>query len=328
MVPTAISATSYGMLTDQRTFSPDITATSRVHSLIEIDLTRQEAGSWQHRHDPALVVDTGTSAIICRTPAQPRSPATGDEPADVVVDDRTLSVVVSVDVLDACVAGGPPLRYGGEITVEPRDDETVRVAFEGGIPPFPAFELYAAVDHNAPVAVIQAGVQPGSGPSDVLFGAARYISGSADLLIGCGDCNAGMCCFDAIGAPYCATDEFDLVLSGGPSPSDPIAVDDDLQVRLGSASTESDGPIIDDVDGAATWHQPVTFRARNGDELLVTAQDVFPPCRGLSPLYLHRIPDGAIQVLSPVGVEPACLDEPPGDFATATYRIALPCPAL
>lgn len=331
MIPATISGTQRWTLTHQRSFSPDITAMSLVHSAVEIDLTARTRARWRHRRDPVVVIDATSAAELCRLPVgeEDPGPLLGGPP--ISPDGRTLSVGLSLAVRDACLTGASVVRYGGTITIEGQaGDETVRVGFDGQIAPFLAFELYAAIDNGAPTPILQVDAPPGSGPADLLFAPPRPLAGSAELIAGCGACDTGMCCRDLTGAVRCVADSFDLILSGGPSPTDSINVDDDFSVVLSAAPGPSarlriNRPLFADTDQLASALPPISFQARNGDELTIVASDA-GGCRALDPLYLHRPHDDAVQVLSPTGVAPDCVDRPPGEFFDETFRIALPCP--
>jgi hypothetical protein len=207
-------------------------------------------------------------------------------------------------------------------------EETAAITFDGAIPPFLAFELYASVNNGAPTPIVQAGAPPGSGPAELLFAPERRLAGSAELIAGCGGCDAGICCRDVSGEVRCVTAPFDVVLSGGPSPTDPLDVDDDLAIVL--SKVEAAGrlrvrqALLEDADQRASSLAPIPFQARNGDELTIVAEDA-GGCRALGPLYLHRPYDGAVQVVTPAGVHSDCADQPAGAFFRETVRIALPC---
>lgn len=82
------------------------------------------------------------------------------------------------------------------------------------------------------------------------------------------------------------------VLPGGPSSSTPRSVDDDLCARLNGAA------LVNDAKSTAGDIPAVPFTARTGDALAVTATDVNPACRGVSPLWRHCTTSGAKRQLS------------------------------
>jgi hypothetical protein len=112
----------------------------------------------------------------------------------------------------------------------------------------------------------------------------------------------------------------DAILSGGPSPSEPVCVDDDIQVYLNGA------PIfIDDDHFAQCWPPISVGLVNNGDQLRVAAIDSFGVCHGLSPLYLHCPSTGDSQTLDAEGVPGVCDGAPPSDtpFYDKTFTINL-----
>lgn len=81
-------------------------------------------------------------------------------------------------------------------------------------------------------------------------------------------------------------------LSGGPSPTQNVAVDDDLFIYL------NDEPIFADANRHADIFSPIDFTADVGDVLTIVAEDSFGGCRSLSPeLSLHRLDTGAVRLL-------------------------------
>jgi hypothetical protein len=330
VVPAAVSGTQRWLLTHQRSFSPDLAAPSLVSSVVEIDLAKPTGAPWRHRWGEVVVIDGASTVELCRLPVVREDPGPLLGGPAVSPDGRTMTIGLAGAFRDACDAGAPVVRSAGTITIERQDaEEAVGITFDGVIPPFLAFELYASVNNGAPTAIVHAEAPPGSGPADLLFASERRLAGSAELIAGCGRCGVGMCCRDVSGEVRCVTAPFDLVLSGGPSPADPLGVDDDLSIVL----SKVEGPsgrlrvrqsLLDDADQRASLLDPVAFQARNGDDLVIVAGDA-GGCSALSPLYLHRPYDGAVQVVSPAGVRSGCTDQPPGEFFRETVRIALPC---
>jgi RHS repeat-associated protein len=76
------------------------------------------------------------------------------------------------------------------------------------------------------------------------------------------------------------------ILSGGPDPSTPMGVDDELYVYLNGTL------IFQSPDHYAGPEPYVEFGARSGDRLQVKAFDYFGFGRGLTPLWLYHTPSG------------------------------------
>ena len=89
-------------------------------------------------------------------------------------------------------------------------------------------------------------------------------------------------------------DRVELVLSGGPDPTDPLWVDDDLSVFLNTKAI-----LVDDNEHADEDLGTVSFTAKNRDRLRVVARDVHTGCRSRSPLYLHSTSDHTLHLLAP-----------------------------
>jgi hypothetical protein len=107
-----------------------------------------------------------------------------------------------------------------------------------------------------------------------------------------------------------------FVLAGGPTPADPIHVDDDLIVFI------NDLPIFQDRDGAAGVLAPVVFQASPGDELTVVGRDVQPCGRKIGPLWLHCAQGGEPRFLT-AGEDTGCNPdrELPRNFYRESWEI-------
>jgi hypothetical protein len=112
-------------------------------------------------------------------------------------------------------------------------------------------------------------------------------------------------------------DRVELVLSGGPDPTDPLWVDDDLSVFLNTNAL-----LVDDNEHSDEDLGTVSFTARNRDRLRVVARDVHSGCRSRSPLYLHSTTDGTLHHLAPEIND--CTGKPaPAVFYDKTFDITL-----
>ena len=172
-------------LTDQRGFSADPDAHSRMHSRAEIDLTRRELVSQHHRCDDTIQIDPETGEEVCR-----ETPDNSDMAFEALAQDPdtgVLSLKVHGSTKNACmkvanIKVSPNLDYTGEISIAMDDDRTkIDVTFDGWIETYPAFEMYAAVDGGTPVTVFQEGVQAGATPLNLAGPATRQIKYTARL---------------------------------------------------------------------------------------------------------------------------------------------------
>ena len=107
------------------------------------------------------------------------------------------------------------------------------------------------------------------------------------------------------------------ILSGGPSVSTPIVVDDDLQVML-------NGLVIgDDSNGKASSLPPLSFVAQVGDTLGIIARDSQASCRSLSPLWLHCATTGKKRQLTPGNNDGCAPGRTPGTFFSEVFTVSL-----
>jgi hypothetical protein len=132
------------LLTDQRAFSRDPGATSRMHSHVGVDLSGSEpVATITHRCDWTIVCDRSTGEVVCRS-----RPSVRRMGARVVSRDP---VVVSLDCATSCPCPGVPpalnaLEYRGTITYRPAIRD-LSVDLMVGL--FPAAEGYGSLNGGA-----------------------------------------------------------------------------------------------------------------------------------------------------------------------------------
>ncbi|HEY6155901.1 MAG TPA: DUF4157 domain-containing protein [Gemmatimonadales bacterium] len=131
-------------LTDNREFSSDITASARMHIEAQVAITRRDltfSGSWSY---PTREVDCEDGDIECDRRATPRALVTLVPNWPPYQEDPDLfQLPVTGAANDPCFTGSPDLDVAGMVRIDPRAQ---RLRFEGSIDPFPAFEMYAAVN--------------------------------------------------------------------------------------------------------------------------------------------------------------------------------------
>jgi hypothetical protein len=107
------------------------------------------------------------------------------------------------------------------------------------------------------------------------------------------------------------------IISGGPESTAAISVDDDLRITLNGT------PILNDGNKMAGTLPPVSFPAKVGDSLAVTAHDAVPSCRSLSPLWLHCATTGQKRQLFAGNNDGCAPGRTAGDFVNQVYTISL-----
>lgn len=115
--------------------------------------------------------------------------------------------------------------------------------------------------------------------------------------------------FDGLGA----CDRY--LLAGGPFPTDPVHIDDDLGVFV------NDAPVFEDDDDTVNVMAPIPFLANPGDTLTVVARDE-GVCRKIGALWLHCPSTGKTKFLfggRDDGCDPA--RPAPEVFFTQTWTI-------
>jgi hypothetical protein len=163
-------------LTDQRTFSSDVHAKSRMHSEFRLDFTGPTAVLTQwHNCDWTTEVDCEDGDIECHKKGatnrmsfriRPGSPTAASGP-----------IVVEME----CAANNPcswssrlfgDIDYKGTVIVDPG---TRRIEIDALIDQFPAFESYATVNDGDGVALFQLGPPVGNTVMNLPRGANRRV---------------------------------------------------------------------------------------------------------------------------------------------------------
>jgi hypothetical protein len=170
--PTAISDC---YLTDDRSFSSRLGASSRMHSEIELDVARAAEVFQRHVCDPTHEIDCEDGDPECTTSSDTSRMHYRNVRG-------TPGTSITVDVLAAannpCQTGSPDIDYEGTFAV----DVTARtVNFDGKIDSFPAFEAYAAADGASGVTLFNTMPLPGKTPGDLFGGATRVQTGRATI---------------------------------------------------------------------------------------------------------------------------------------------------
>ena len=141
---TALDLGSVLLLTDQRAFSRDPGAASRMHSHVAIEVSgREPVVTIRHRADRAITCDRSTGEEICRARTSVRRMG-----ARVVSRDP---MVVTLDCATSCPCPGVPhglatLEYRGTITYRPA---LRALSVDLMVGQFPATEGYASVNDEA-----------------------------------------------------------------------------------------------------------------------------------------------------------------------------------
>ncbi|MGH2559991.1 MAG: hypothetical protein ACRDJH_13065 [Thermomicrobiales bacterium] len=176
--PTAINDC---FLTDQRTFSADFNAPSRMHSEITIDVENgrvvgERGGT--HWCSPTHEVDCEDGDVECTATARNR----GRFSVFWSSRDVTLfGVYLNADGNNPCWRGSPDIDYEGLFLIRlDASRERAVVTFAGRVDAFPAFEAYAS-SGGSPRPLFQLMPPVGNTPAELFADAARPVGGIAEL---------------------------------------------------------------------------------------------------------------------------------------------------
>jgi hypothetical protein len=175
---------------DQREFSDDIHASSRLHSEVEIGGLDQSDRSinfqWHacgesHALDAdGNITERATAPTTDMSFSNLRRNQTAD-PNGGVIDDSANPNLVQIDVSGSgrvpfdVAPYVPSIDYVGTLSFDP-DSRTAR--FRGGIDGFPSYEVYVAVDNAAPV---QLGAFKANDPFDLVGDANHHVDVSVTV---------------------------------------------------------------------------------------------------------------------------------------------------
>jgi hypothetical protein len=172
-------------LTDQRSFSNDLEASSRMHSEIEIDLDQRVISREFHHCHPTIEVDAETGEVKCEESAGTEHMKFSN--FEISDDARNIQVEIKGSSKNPCLKivhlkVSPNLDYYGTISIQldPAHQES-QITFNGKIETYPAFEMYASVNNGSPITVFQADVESGKTAVNLIGPPGRDISGEAHL---------------------------------------------------------------------------------------------------------------------------------------------------
>jgi len=158
-------------LTDQRSFSADINASSRMHSEAKIDLDKPSLLYQKHGIGPSTVIQCGTGNVTCK-----------EISTNVSMSFKLLGISSDNQIMIQVKGSGGPgcigsltrkvgqflldgkIDYGGTFYVKRKARNYVDVGFLGTVDLFPAYEFVAMLNDSNPVHLGGKLPAPGSSP--------------------------------------------------------------------------------------------------------------------------------------------------------------------
>lgn len=156
--------------TDNRGFSPDVSASCRMHSEFQLDLTSHELRQ-THYCGETIEYDCEDGDIECRATADTSNMGFSNLRWQ---DGSTIMVDLAGAATNPCMLGSPKLGYTGTFAV---DLAARTVAFSGRVNRFPAYEAYATVNGGVTGTVFT--YRPKGDPEDFSPVAMDTVSGTA-----------------------------------------------------------------------------------------------------------------------------------------------------
>jgi len=175
---------------DNRSFSSDIHASSRMHSEVEVTrLGTPDAGESFHWHncDPSHKIDCSSGAVLEEARGDTSRMAykvnIGSFP-DPVASVHDLATPSTVRIAYVGAANLPLLSHAPDIDMNmvfTLDPVTGILSFEGAVDAFPSFEGYAAANNGAPVELFTHSHAPDATGFNLIGDANQPISGTVQL---------------------------------------------------------------------------------------------------------------------------------------------------
>lgn len=178
MLPTPGPVNAW-FLTDNRHFSNDPDAHSRMHSEIELDMVAFRVLNELHRCHPTIELDEQTGEEICHEAADTSHMKFEDVQFDQA--SKSVSMKLTGSTKNPCLKVGPVkltpnLDYSGTILIALHEDgQQASITFNGHVETYPAFEMYVSVNGGAPVTVFQLPVVSGKTAANLVGPAARPV---------------------------------------------------------------------------------------------------------------------------------------------------------
>jgi len=158
---------------DNRDYSSEIHASSRLHSeveIVDIDSGHPRVSFQWHNCGESHALDSNLN-VVATDRAVPRAQFGDPHYADGVVS------IAYVGAAAMPLLPSPDVDVNGTFSV---NVETGEVSFHGAVDVYPWYEVYATVNNGAPVTLLQA--EPTGTPSGLVGGASRGVGGSAVAL--------------------------------------------------------------------------------------------------------------------------------------------------
>lgn len=166
-------------LTDQRGFSDEPTAHSRMHSEFMLALPTCDVLREDHCCDDTVQVDPETGEELCRETPDTADMAFSEYKASPQA--RAWTCTLSGSTRNACLKLGPikvspNLDYRGVFNLAWSEDlREVTLVFDGLVETYPAFEMYASLDGGPIVPVFRLGVEEGTTPANLAGAPTRSV---------------------------------------------------------------------------------------------------------------------------------------------------------
>ena len=170
-------------LTDQRTFIQSPSSSSRMRSLVEVDIASMKLISQDHHCDNTVEVDCEDGSIECnQTPDKSRLKLSNFTSVG-----NKCTFTFKGGAGNACVTGAPDIDWEVNVIIEFQGIDTLTITVADGslVEPFPAFEMYASLGGETK-ALFQTPPDPGASRWDLIGGPSKAVSGSTSFTVNSG----------------------------------------------------------------------------------------------------------------------------------------------
>ncbi len=157
-------------LTDNRDFSKDIDAGSRINQIFEIDLSTMNVLTHNAYCDETIELDCGDGDVECSK----QGDSSNIKYQILKQTPNYLELSIKSSSNNPCFTGSPAIDYNGKIKI---DKSIGMITFIGNIDQFPFFEMYAKLDKGNVVNIFNKSALPGKTPGDLWGDADRPVTG-------------------------------------------------------------------------------------------------------------------------------------------------------
>lgn len=181
MIRGPVSVVNDCFLTDQRGFSDDSDASSRMHSLVEIECTEPSLVEENHRSDPTIEIDCEDGDEECKSSSSVSRLRIEEFSSSFVESATQIEFKFVGEGSNSCFTWAPDIDWEISVIVNYYPNDKIIIEVDGEIDEFPAFEMYAQVNNGFTVDLFQEEPEVGNSPGNLLGWANRSVKAQEEI---------------------------------------------------------------------------------------------------------------------------------------------------